>query len=251
MKYSNDSLRLEMGMACDVGQVRQRNEDEVRILPEAGAAVLADGMGGHQAGDVASQLAVDVVAEEISKCERADRQALGQWVETANQTIRAIAGTRESYIGMGATIVIAVCQDEHLLYSYVGDSRLYRLWNDSLHQLSEDHTLVQQYINEGMLSSTDGKTWAGRNLLLKGLGIEESVAPTFGQTALRAGQTYLLCSDGLTDPVGDEQIAAVLADPGYSAEAAAEALVGQANANGGPDNVSVAVLRVHDAGTAA
>lgn len=246
MKYSHDTLELEMAMASDVGQIRQRNEDEVRILPQAGAAVLADGMGGHQAGDVASRLAVEVVAEEIGKWERADQEALAESIDAANQAIRGLASTHPAYRGMGATVVIAVCQDDHLLFSYVGDSRLYRLWNGTLHQLSEDHTLVQQYIKQGMISSAEGKTWAGRNLLTKGLGIEESIEPSFGRATLRGGQTYLLCSDGLTDPVTDEQIAAVLGDPEHSAETAANELVQRANANGGPDNVSVVVIRVRE-----
>lgn len=245
MKYSHDSLRLELAMATDVGQVRQRNEDEVRILPEAGAAVLADGMGGHQAGDVASRLAVEVIAEEITKQERVDQQALGIWIRSANEAIRGVANTHPAYRGMGATIVVAVCQGDLLLFAHVGDSRLYRLWNGTLHQLTEDHTLVQQYINEGMISSAEGRTWAGRNLLIKGLGIEETVEPAFGQATLRAGQTYLLCSDGLTDPLEDGQIAAILSNPELDAQGAADELVSAANANGGPDNVSVVVLRAH------
>lgn len=243
MKYSHDTLELEMAMATDVGRIRQRNEDEARILPEAGAAILADGMGGHQAGDVASRLAIEVVAEEIDKHEQADEQALGDWIEAANQAIRGVASAHPEYRGMGATIVVTICRDDNLLYSYVGDSRLYRLWNDTLHQLTEDHTLVQQYINEGMISTAEGKTWAGRNLLIKALGIEDAIAPSSGRTTLQPGQTYLLCSDGLTDPVGDDQITEILSRPGYSAQAVADELVSQANANGGPDNVTVAVIR--------
>lgn len=247
MKYSSDSLRLEMAMATDVGRVRQRNEDEARVLPEAGAAVLADGMGGHQAGDEASRLAVEVVTEELLKTRRADEPAMTGWIEAANRAIRELAGAHPAYRGMGATIVVAVCQDGVLLFSHVGDSRLYRLWDNALYQLTEDHTLVQQYINEGMISSVEGKTWAGRNLLTQGLGIEDTANPTFGQASLYAGQTYLLCSDGLTDPVTDEQITEILSDERLSAEDAANELVAQANANGGPDNITVAVIRIHEA----
>lgn len=233
-------------MATDVGQVRQRNEDEVRILPEAGAAILADGMGGHQAGDVASRLAVEVVADEVKRNERVDQHTLGTWIRAANEAIRGVANTHPAYRGMGATIVVAICQDDLLLFTHVGDSRLYRLWNGTLHQLTEDHTLVQQYINEGMISSAEGKTWAGRNLLIKGLGIEEDVEPAFGQATLRAGQTYLLCSDGLTDPLDDARIAEILSNPDFNAQGAADELIHAANVNGGPDNISVAVLRAHE-----
>lgn len=246
MKYSSDTLRLEMAMATDVGRVRRRNEDEVRILPEAGAAVLADGMGGHQAGDQASRVAVEVVCVEINKHQRVDEQSMTAWIEAANQAIRTLAGANPAYRGMGATIVVAVCRDERLLFGHAGDSRLYRLSDGALRQLTEDHTLVQQYINEGMISSVEGKTWAGRGLLIKGLGIEDTAKPAFGQSSLHGGQTYLLCSDGLTDPVTDDQIKEVLSDPRFSAEDAANELVALANAHGGPDNVSVAVIRVHD-----
>ncbi|MGA8259348.1 MAG: protein phosphatase 2C domain-containing protein [Arenicellales bacterium] len=246
MRFSHDTLRLEMAMATDVGRIRQRNEDEVRILPDAGVAVLADGMGGHQAGDVASRLAVEVLLEEVRNDDRVDEETLATWIRAANEAIRGVAGTHSGYRGMGATIVVAVCQDDLVLFGYVGDSRLYRLWNSTLHQLTEDHTLVQQYINEGMISSAEGKTWAGRNLLTRGLGIEETVQPTFGQASLRAGQTYLLCSDGLTDPLDDDQIAEILGNPDFNAQDAADELVLSANSHGGPDNVSVVVIRVHE-----
>jgi PPM family protein phosphatase len=243
MRYSHDTLELEMAMATDVGRVRQRNEDEVRILPEAGAAILADGMGGHQAGDVASRLAIEVVAEEIENSEQADEEALIRWIETANSAIRGVASTHSGYRGMGATIVVTVCRGEHLLFSHVGDSRLYRLWNNTLHQLTEDHTLVQQYINEGMISSSESRTWSGRNLLTKALGIEDSVDPVSGRATLRPGQSYLLCSDGLTEAVTDDHIAEVLSRPDHSAQAVVDTLVSMANANGGPDNISVALIR--------
>lgn len=246
MKYSHDTLELEMAMATDVGRIRQRNEDEVRILPEAGAALLADGMGGHQAGDVASRLAIEIIAEEIARNEDADEQALSLWIEAANQAIRGVASTHAEYRGMGATIVVTVCRGDQLLFSYVGDSRLYRLGDGALHQLTEDHTLVQQYINQGMISTTEGRTWAGRNLLTRALGIEDAVAPTSGRATLRPGQIYLLCSDGLTDPLTDEQITHILSSPDDSVQAVADELVSQANANGGPDNISVAVIRLRD-----
>lgn len=233
-----------MAMATDVGRIRERNEDEVRVLPEAGAAILADGMGGHQAGDVASRLAVEVIAEEMEKHDDADEQSLGRWIEAANQAIRGVASTHSGYQGMGATVIVTACREDHLLFSYVGDSRLYRFWNNTLQQLTEDHTLVQQYINEGMISSAEGRTWAGRNLLTRALGIEDAINPTSDRAALHPGQTYLLCSDGLTDPVSDEQIAGILSKPEDSARHIADELVLTANANGGPDNITVAVIRV-------
>jgi protein phosphatase len=202
-------------------------------------------MGGHQAGDEASRLAVEVVVEEIGKTDQVDVAVMTAWIKAANRAIREVAAAQPAFRGMGATVVVAVCRDDTLWFSHLGDSRLYRLWDDTLHQLTEDHTLVQQYINEGMISSVEGKTWAGRNLLTRGLGIEDTASPTCGQSSLYAGQTYLLCSDGLTDPVSDEEIAGILSNTRFSAQDAAHELVDLANANGGPDNISVAVIRVH------
>lgn len=246
MKYLHDAIELDMACATDVGRVRQRNEDQVRILPGAGAALLADGMGGHQAGDVASRLAIEVITEEIDKHDQADEEALNHWIEAANQAIRGVAGTHAEYHGMGATIVVTVCRAEHLLFSHLGDSRLYRLWNGTLHQLTEDHTLVQQYVNEGMISKNEGRTWAGRNLLTRALGIEDAITPTAGRTTLRAGQSFLLCSDGLTDVVNDDEITSILSRPDQAAQTTADELVSLANANGGPDNISVAVLHLRE-----
>jgi len=245
MKFSSQHLSLDMALATDVGQVRQRNEDEVRVLPDAGAAILADGMGGHQAGDQAARLAVEIVSGEIQKHQQVSDAALAQWIDAANHAILNLAAANPAYHGMGTTVVVAVCQEGLMWFGHLGDSRLYRQWDDSLHQLTEDHTLVQQYINEGTISRSEAKTWAGRGLLLKGLGLEPAVVPSVGQSTLRPGQTYLLCSDGLTDPVTDEEIATILSHPGHSAQEAARALVDLANAHGAPDNVSVIVVRIH------
>jgi len=244
MNEVNNNLSLELAMATDVGRLRQRNEDELKILPGPGAAVLADGMGGHQAGDVAARLAVEVVCEEIERSTDFDQSSLRDWIAAANQAIRGVASTHTAYRGMGATIVAAVRRADRLLFAHVGDSRLYRLNGDGLEQLTEDHTLVQQYINEGMISSAEGKTWAGRNLLTRGLGIEDHVEPGLGDAPLHAGQVYLLCSDGLTDPVSDREIGGILARAGEPIQALADELVRVANANGGPDNISVALIRV-------
>lgn len=246
MNDTQQALELDMAMATHVGQVRQRNEDEVLILPAADAAILADGMGGHQAGDVAARLAINIISEEIAKQRSLDLAALDRWIQAANEAIRSVAGTQSAYQGMGATVVVAVRHGAALLFGHVGDSRLYRLGDGELRQLTEDHTLVQQYINEGMISSTEGRTWVGRNLLTRALGIEDTIVPNCAETPLGAGQTYLLCSDGLTEPLDDEQITEVLSDPAYSTQAAADELVARANANGGPDNISVALIRVRD-----
>jgi len=136
MKFENDDLELEMAAATDVGQLRQRNEDEVLTLPEAGAAILADGMGGHQAGDEASRLAVEVIAEAIQHHDPDSEPALAQWLNAANRAILARAAADPACQGMGATVVVAIRRGARLLFTHLGDSRLYRLQDGALAQLT-------------------------------------------------------------------------------------------------------------------
>lgn len=242
MTILSHGLQLEMSMATDIGQVRSRNEDEIRILPERGIAILADGMGGHQAGDVAARTAVETVAEELRQLEIVSDDSLIQSIKTANKAIRTMASKEPACRGMGSTIVVTSFYEDKVSYAHVGDSRLYAYWDNKLQQLTEDHTLAQQYVNDGLLSVEDSKNWTGRNLLIKALGIEEDAKPNLGYRELHPGQTYLLCSDGLTDPLSDEQIKEVLAEDSLSTDKIAEELVHLANQGGGPDNVSVAVV---------
>ncbi len=249
------NLQLQMAAASDVGQIRERNEDAIRILPQRGLAILSDGMGGHQAGDVAARMAVEIVAEELTEApvapEHDGRLTTDRMVDslrTANDAIRAVAHSDPQCHGMGATIVVVAFVSDRLLAAHLGDSRLYRYWNSRLQQLTEDHTLAQQYVNEGVIKPKDAKTWVGRNMLVKGLGIEKRVEPAITLATLQKGQTYLLCSDGLTDAVSDDQIARLLGGQHDKLEDCASELIEVANRNGGPDNISVILTRVLENG---
>ena len=247
LNAADDTLRVEMAAATDVGQIRERNEDALRIFPDAGVAVLSDGMGGHNAGNVASHMAVEIIASELVT-DAGDRplteDSLVDALASANESIRAVARSQPECHGMGATVVVAAFLGHRLLAAHLGDSRLYRYWNDQLQQLTEDHTLAQQYVNQGVIGAREAKNWVGRNMLVRGLGIDRKVKPGLTEATLQHGQVYLLCSDGLTDAVSDEEIARVLQNEQESVEDIVEQLIRRANANGGPDNISVIVARV-------
>lgn len=246
-------MPIEMAGASDKGLVRERNEDAIKMIPEQGVAILSDGMGGHLAGNVASSMAVEVIAKELVK-NRIDPngplpESAGEFMassmSSANSAIRAVARSRPECHGMGATVVACVFSGK-VLVSNLGDSRVYRFSDDRLTQVTQDHTLAQQYLRQGVISEREASIWPGRNLLIKGLGIEPHVDPDIHICEPGSGEIYLLCSDGLTDVVSDETIAGMMKDA--TAEDLARVvnrLIDTANANGGPDNISVIMVRTN------
>lgn len=255
MSTSDTAMRspqLEMAGSTDTGLVRQRNEDSITMNPEHGIAVLSDGMGGHLGGDVASRMAVEIIGEELLK-ESGNHGTfthtgghLIEAVRKANRQIRAAAKNQPELRGMGATVVVFAVSDK-ILISHLGDSRAYLFNDNRLTRLTEDHTLAQQYLNQGVLDEDEARTWVGRNLLIKGLGIEQEVAPQILTSPLNSDHVYLLCSDGLTDAAADDQISQTLrqtlSDSPSDLQACADRLVDLANENGGPDNTSVILVR--------
>jgi protein phosphatase len=249
-------MPVEMAGASDKGLVRERNEDAIKMIPEQGIAILSDGMGGHLAGNVASRMAVEVIAEELAKG-RIDpngslpdsaRDLVVASVSAANDAIRAVARSRPECQGMGATVAMCLVSDR-VLVSSLGDSRVYRFADDELTQVTEDHTLAQRYLREGVISKREARVWPGRNLLIKGLGIEPSVDPDIRIDGAARGEIYLLCSDGLTEVVSDEAIAETLRDAASgSLQSAVESLIEMANAGGGPDNISVIMIKTGSGG---
>ncbi len=246
-------LRIEMAGATDVGRVRSRNEDFLQVLPAEGMAILADGMGGHRAGDVASRMAVEILGEELAQREGApdempDKDALSAALKTANDAIRTVSRNEPDCFGMGATVVVAVFRGARFTAAHMGDSRLYRYADSAIDQLTEDHTLAQQYVRRGLMSRQEAKTSAGRNMLVKGLGIEKRVAPDIVSGALNPGDVFLLCSDGLSDVVPETELAAALSKAAAAPlQSVADRLVKLANDHGGPDNISVIVVRASEA----
>ncbi len=246
---------IEMAGVTDRGLVRERNEDAIKIIPEQGLAILSDGMGGHLAGNVASRMAIDIIAEELDKCGFTPggpfppeaHGLLKSSLSTANSSIRSVARSRPECHGMGATVVVCIASSQ-VLISHLGDSRGYLFANNRLTQLTEDHTLAQQYLKSGMINEKEALSWPGRNLLIKGLGIEAHVDPDISVNELNQDTIYLLCSDGLTNVVSDRAIAQCLRTATDNLELTARRLIDKAIHNGGPDNISVILIRAADSG---
>lgn len=250
--------RLEMAAVSDRGMLRAGNEDSVAVDPALGVAILADGMGGHNAGEVASRMAVDVVLAGMRSSldsnfepQTADAQALvGRQVQNANAEIHAAGSASRDRAGMGTTIVAALWHDAQLTIGHVGDSRCYRLRGETLTQLTRDHTVVQAHVDAGALSAAQARVAATRNILTRALGTDPDVQVDLATHDCEPGDVWLLCSDGLTEMLDDLEIARVVAEPASSLQAMADELVGLANDAGGVDNVSVILVRA-DGGSAA
>lgn len=236
----------------DVGCVRDNNEDAIVINPAHGIAVLADGMGGYNAGEVASALATELTASEMARwlAEAGDvagphdiTRAMEICVDNANRAIFDSANTHDEYAGMGTTLVMAVCHGTQLFTGHVGDSRAYRWRADALTQLTRDHSLLQEQLDAGLITPEEAATSGSRNLVTRALGVEDTVLLEVQAFDTQPDDLYLLCSDGLTDMVAEEDIAALLGVP-QPLEDMAQALVASANANGGRDNIAVVLIQV-------
>jgi PPM family protein phosphatase len=244
----------------DVGCVREINEDSGRLLRPSDPAqlstkgtllVVADGMGGHSAGEVASQMAADVVSRLYYESAAEPGEALKRAVEEANRRIHAAAAADESKRGMGTTCTaLSLCGG--LAYAaHVGDSRLYMLRAGQLYQLSEDHSAVNEMVKLGLITKEQARTHEDKNVILRALGtspeVEVSVIEPFG---VRVGDQYLLCSDGLYDLVVDDEVASMLASA-EDVHAAGERLIALARERGGHDNITVGIIAIMPEGTGA
>lgn len=239
-----------MAGATHRGRVRPHNEDALAFDARSAYAVLADGMGGHNAGEVASRLAVQQVSAGLARCTGEPPQALrarsliGSLVEDANAAVLEAASRDIACSGMGTTLVVALWRGRDLSVGHVGDSRLYRLRDGVLERLTRDHSALEEWL-ERSTSGTAGKGPAPRrNLLTRAVGTAERVVPDLASHAIAAADVYLLCSDGLTDMVADAEIREALVACTTDIDRAALDLVALANAGGGRDNISVVLARV-------
>lgn len=249
---------LEIASRTDSGMVRSHNEDSVACEPACGLAVLADGMGGYNAGEVASGIAVSVVASEISQrlqdaspTDRDDRTGeelgvslLRDNIRKANASIFHAAQSQPQYAGMGTTIVSGLFYDNRVAVAHVGDSRMYRLRGETLVAITRDHSLLQEQIDGGIISVADARLSNNKNLVTRAVGIDAEVAAEIHVHDVLAGDIYLLCSDGLNDMLEDEDIQSALYAMQGNLPLAAEQLIQMANDNGGRDNVSVILVKI-------
>ncbi len=256
-KLESDRQRLHIvgAMRTDVGRVRSSNEDTVVfVAPAEGSpegkrgylALVADGMGGHAAGEVASALAAEVVRRVFYSIDASPPQALKSAFETANQMIFERAAQNPDFHGMGTTCTaIAICNNR-LWLAHVGDTRAYLLRDGALEQLSDDQTLHAQLIRDGVMTAAEAATSPGGNIILQALGPRQAISPTVWAEgrALRRGDIVVLCSDGLYDLVDDNVMIEIVStlDP----QEACHELIARALAGGGHDNISIGVFRIVD-----
>ncbi|HTO59296.1 MAG TPA: Stp1/IreP family PP2C-type Ser/Thr phosphatase [Pseudomonadales bacterium] len=240
---------MRIAARSDQGRVRDNNEDCLAYDARLGIAVLADGMGGLRAGEVASATAVEAVMQHlIENTERLNARDVGETLrealDLANRRVYALADSRREFNGMGTTLVVGAMHDGHFIAAHVGDSRAYRFRGGSLTRLTSDHSLVQQLVEQGILSAAEARRAPNRNIVTRAVGIEFEVECDLVEVDAQDGDVFLLCSDGLTVMIDDPAIAFFCA--AHTADEPArlvETLVNAALAEGGFDNVSVVALK--------
>ena len=249
---ADPTMTLEFFSATDTGRARNNNEDSVAVDEAAQLIVLADGMGGYNAGEVASGMATSFIRSELGRwlSEASDnasdtdvRRAMDICVDNANRAIFNAANSNPQYAGMGTTLVVGVFREGRLLMGHVGDSRGYRLRGGRLAQITHDHSLLQEQIDSGLITAEQAAFSANKNLVTRAVGVEDTVLLETHLHDVLPGDLYLLCSDGLSDMLDDESIAQLLQTSDVLGEVAA-ALVDAANDAGGKDNISVVLARV-------
>jgi protein phosphatase len=239
----------------DTGRNRDNNEDALCVDDETHLAVLADGMGGYNAGEVASGMATAFIKSELSRWlievgpvarSREVRRAMELCVDSANLSIFNAANSNTQYSGMGTTLVVGVFRDDALVLGHIGDSRCYRLRAGKLEQITRDHSLLQEQMDAGLITPEQAEHSNIRNLVTRALGVEEVVLLEVNEHQVEIGDIYLMCSDGLSDMLNDAHIAQIVNSPA-SLEIKGQMLIDAANDHGGRDNISVLLVEVSEA----
>ena len=253
--------KIEFAELTDTGRVREHNEDAIGSNPDLGLMVLADGMGGYNAGEVASGIAVQIVTELAS--EGAGREELNDIdphsglmrlsiilrdaVYRANKIIYQTAQSQTHCEGMGTTIVACMFYDDKVSIAHVGDSRAYRLRGGQLEQITLDHSLLQELVDRGFYSEEEAQRSTNRNYVTRALGVEPTVEVEVREHDVLPDDVYLLCSDGLPDMVEDDDIHLTISTFNASLDVVGQQLIDLANDHGGRDNVSVMLAQVKEA----
>ncbi len=248
-------MNYEFCTRTDPGLARENNEDSVTFDEPVRLAILADGMGGYNAGEVASGMATTFIKSELGRWlsqagrhanTREVRLAMEICVDNANRSIFNAANSNPQYSGMGTTLVVGVFQDERLLLGHIGDSRCYRLRGAEFAQITKDHSLLQEQMDAGLITPEQAATSSNKNLVTRALGVEDAVLLEVNEHRVDPGDIYLMCSDGLSDMVDDQGIAQILGTDAPLEQKVAQ-LVDAANANGGRDNISVLLAHANTA----
>jgi len=248
---------IEIFGLTDVGLVRDHNEDSIGENRDLGLAVLADGMGGHRGGEVASAIAVSTILEsldnELKNIKSGDIDevsgyslesiAVNDAVIKANENVFTSSNENSQYRGMGTTVVVLLFHNDHFTVAHVGDSRLYRYRDGELEQITRDHSLMQELVDRGFYTTDQARESLNKNLVTRAIGAEESVEVDVLEDVAHPGDIYLLCSDGLTDMLEDDIIKNTIADNSEDLEIIATELIRLSNAAGGKDNISAILAR--------
>jgi protein phosphatase len=251
------SLKIEVAGETNVGMKRNHNEDNFSIIEESGLYIVADGMGGHASGEVASKMAVDAMQEffvatandpertwpyKMDRSKGYEENRLITGIKLANLRIYESSQRDSRQRGMGTTIVTIFAVEDGVYIAHVGDSRVYRMRDGKIEQLTEDHSLLNDYIKMKRLTPEEIANFPHKNVIVRALGMKDTVKVDTRFEQPKANDTYLLCSDGLSGPVSDPDILDIMANAS-DLKGAATTLIERANANGGPDNITVVLAR--------
>jgi serine/threonine protein phosphatase PrpC len=252
------SHAMQSASLTDPGRVRDHNEDCIESRPEIGLYVLADGMGGYNAGEVASGMATSLIADglqetwrtrEVDRLGREESKVLAEklineQILRSNSAIFTTSQNNPECAGMGTTLVVCLFYDNFMAVAHIGDSRLYRLRGDSMEQVTRDHSLLQEQLDSGLITPEEAKLSQNKNLVTRALGIDPGVEPEIHVYETQPDDIYLLCSDGLSDMVDDEEIRLTLITLKSNPTLTVQQLVQAANDNGGRDNISAMLIRI-------
>ena len=233
---------MTAALRTDIGRVRKQNEDAAFMNEERGIYVVADGMGGHLAGEVASQMAIDAMKHMAEKHDAASISVLREAVCEAHEAISARARANQNCSGMGTTLSAMWRGGRYMYIAHVGDSRIYRFRNDELEQITQDHSLVEELVRARIITREEARTHPRRNIITRALGTQGDNLPDLLAADIKPGDLWLLCTDGLCGMVSDEEIARVLSS-GATLEMMAGSLIEKALDAGGRDNVTLVLCR--------
>ncbi len=230
----------------DAGLLRDHNEDSIGCNENIALAVLADGMGGHRGGEMASAMTVSMILESIT-AKAIKNSTIGRLMHKAilqaNKSVYESSKTNSQYRGMGTTIVALMFYDNHFTVAHVGDSRLYRLRNNQLEQITRDHSFVQEQIDLGLHTAEQARNSPHKNLITRAIGIDDDVQVDIKEDSAMPDDIYLLCSDGVNDMLDDEMIKKTLIDNRFDLDNASSEIIRLANEFGGKDNISVLLAK--------
>jgi serine/threonine protein phosphatase PrpC len=252
----SNASQFEYASQTDIGLKRAHNEDAISIHENLDLFILADGMGGYNAGEVASRMCVDIIAQQIQhkkssphlprmlwKASHASRWA-AEVIVQANNEVHALAQVNPECAGMGTTVVMGLVDQDRLVVAHVGDSRAYRLRQGQFVQITHDHSVVQAQIDAGLISEQDARYSPIKNLITRAVGSHEDVEVEVHEHKMEVGDVYMLCSDGLTDMLEPHLVHQMLMNLNDNLQECCDQLVAAANQHGGNDNISVLLMRV-------